>query len=508
MRALAVVQGLLIPQFARAAETAPSSVPATKKGDAPIDEAKKTEAAHRFDRALRLFDSGDNAGALAEFKRAYELLPQPVVLYNIGLVYATMSRPVDAADALEQVVNDPRLSTDQGERARRTLQEQQARIGRLTVTTKPEKAHVDVDGIEVAQTPLVAPIRISEGNHIVGVMAEGYAPTRKEILIAGNADVALNFELSLVRSAQVANLSVRSRIRDAELFVDGHLVGRTPLSTSVALAAGHHSVELRRPGYVTARRELDVGEGAVGELALDLMIDQSVLGAEGGTLALDAGESGVEVAVDGERRGLYSAPLLLPRGSHHIAVTAPGFLPLERDVSLEANRTNTVPVVLEPTAETRRSYRSSALFHRTWGWVGIIGGAAIAGGSAVLAVIETSRKSDAQSQLNAINAKYDNNEPPCDYLAAFGAEQGSSSLCNKTIGDASSRVDSAQAKQTIGYVGIGIGGSLAVTGLVLLLTGNPPDKYTNAHSKDSATEPRFSLTPGPGNFGTGLRMAF
>jgi len=122
-----------------------------------------------------------------------------------------------------------------------------------------------VDNVEVAQTPLVAPIRVSEGNHIVGVVAEGYAPMRKEILLAGNTDVALNFELSSVRSAQVANLSVQSRVRDAELFVDDRLVGKTPLPTSVALAAGHHRVDLRRPGYVTAQRELDVGEGAVAE---------------------------------------------------------------------------------------------------------------------------------------------------------------------------------------------------------------------------------------------------
>jgi hypothetical protein len=241
-----------------------------------------------------------------------------------------------------------------------------------------------------------------------------------------------------------------------------------------------------------------------------LVVDSSALGTEGATLALDASESGVELAVDGERKGPYSAPLLLPRGSHHITVTASGFLPLDRDVSLEANRTNTVPVVLEPTTETRQNYRSSAMFHRTWGWVGIIGGAAIAGGGAALAIIETSRKSDAQAQLNTINAKYDNNQPPCDYKDGFRAEQNSDTLCNQTISDASSRVDSAGTRRTIGYVGIGIGGSFAITGLVLLLTGNPPDKYehTNSHAKASSMTPRFAIMPGPGNFGTGVRMVF
>src|SRR5262245_50325989 len=81
---------LLLPSLARA------------EGD-----AAKAEARQRFDRGLGLFNDGDNAGALAEFKRAYELIPNKLVLFNIGAVYAAMSRPVEAVDALEKLVADP-----------------------------------------------------------------------------------------------------------------------------------------------------------------------------------------------------------------------------------------------------------------------------------------------------------------------------------------------------------------------------------------------------------------
>ena len=50
-----------------------------------------TEARERFGRGLRLFNDGDNAGALAEFERAYALSPHPSVLYNIGLVNAAVA---------------------------------------------------------------------------------------------------------------------------------------------------------------------------------------------------------------------------------------------------------------------------------------------------------------------------------------------------------------------------------------------------------------------------------
>src|SRR5215510_9553895 len=131
---------------------------------APPDP-KKAEAAQRFDRGLQLFDDGDTAGALAEFKRTYELVPNPVVLFNIGLVYAAMGRPVSAVDALEKVMQTPdKLSTDQRERATRTLNDQKQRIGKLMVTTVPEGARIDIDNVESARTPLTAPIRISEGS--------------------------------------------------------------------------------------------------------------------------------------------------------------------------------------------------------------------------------------------------------------------------------------------------------------------------------------------------------
>src|SRR5262245_13784997 len=65
------------------------------------------EAAERFDRGLTLFNEGDNTGALSEFKRAYELVPNQAVLLNIGLTYAAMRRPVEAVDALDEVLKNP-----------------------------------------------------------------------------------------------------------------------------------------------------------------------------------------------------------------------------------------------------------------------------------------------------------------------------------------------------------------------------------------------------------------
>jgi hypothetical protein len=478
----------------------------TKK---PVD-AKQVEAAQRFDRGLQLFDDGDNSGALAEFKRTYEILPNPMVLYNIGLVYAAMARPVDAVDALEPAVSGGGLPPKQLERATQTLADQKARIGRLSVTTTPEGARIEVDNVEVAKTPLALPIRVSEGSHIVGAMAEGFAPARKEVVVAGNSDASLHLDLVSTQGKQLANLTVRTPTAGAEVRVDNEIAGKTPLATSLTLVAGHHVVELRRPGYTSARHEVDIGAGATGDLAFDLAIDPSTLGTEGATLVLDASESPVDLTVDGARKGPYTEPLRLPRGPHHLSIAVAGFIPLDRDVTLDGAQTNVVHVVLEPTTERRASYESTAHFHRTWGWVGIIGGAAIAGGGVAYLAINSSSKASAQKDLN-----YYLGEQAAEAANRLVHEGGPCDLsngvdCQPQVDAAQAKYDNAKSRDTVGFVGIGVGGAVLITGVVLLFTGNDPGKYEHPASRSlgAARGPRIALVPGPGQVGWGLGVAF
>lgn len=485
-----------------------------RAADAPSD-AKKAEAAQRFDRGLQLFDDGDNSGALAEFRRTYDLFPNPLVLYNIGLVYAAMGRPVNAVDALEPAITGGGLSPQALERAKRTLEDQKARIGRLSVTTKPEGARIEVDNVEVARSPLTGPLRISEGSHIVGAVAEGFAPARKEVVVAGNAEATVVLELVPTQGKQLANLTVRTQTRGAEVRVDGEVSGKTPLPTSITLVAGHHKVELRRPGYVTQTREVNVGEGATGELAFDLAVDTGTLGTEGATLALEASESGMDLTLDGEHKGPYSAPLRLPKGPHHLSIATAGFYPVDRDVDLDGGQPNVVHVDLQPTPETRSSYESTAYFHRTWGWVGVIGGAVIAGGGGAYLAANASSKDKAKTEFDAIVSendaeiadKFGHKGGVCDYSGTSSTPE----LCQAAIDRAQGKFDDAKRRDILGFVGIGVGAAAMVTGVVLLVTGDDPHKFDKPASRSlghRTPEPRFAFVPGPGQVGGGLQIAF
>jgi len=59
----------------------------------------------------------------------------------------------------------------------------------------PAGAHISIDNVDVATTPLSGPLRVAAGSHVVGAVAEGYAQARKEVVVAGNADASLDFAL-------------------------------------------------------------------------------------------------------------------------------------------------------------------------------------------------------------------------------------------------------------------------------------------------------------------------
>jgi tetratricopeptide (TPR) repeat protein len=161
--------------------------------------ATLNEARDRFDQGLRLFNEGNFAGALAEFKRANEIAPNPVVVYNIGLVYAEMGRPVEAIDALEQVVGtESGLSDSDQRRAVEVLKEQSRRVAELTLDGLAKDSVVELDGIQVGRAPLTRPLRVTVGAHVLAVVAEGYRPFKREVTVAGGERRNLTVEQTAV----------------------------------------------------------------------------------------------------------------------------------------------------------------------------------------------------------------------------------------------------------------------------------------------------------------------
>jgi hypothetical protein len=457
-----------------------ASVPS--RADSP-DPARK-EAADRFDRGIHMVDSGDLSGALAEFQRAYALVPAPVVIYNVGLVYAAMNRPADAARALEKALKTPEaLKPDIATRAAQVLREQSEKIGQVTLKTNVKEGSIEVDNIEVSKLPLPGPLDVAAGQHVIGVISRGYAPGRKEVLVPAKA--AADVEIDVVPiEGLLGHIEVSSHVPAVDVFVDDGRVGKTPLESSITVAPGAHTIELRRAGYNPATRSVNLQDGAQAALSLDPTVDKTALSRQGGYLSLKTSEDQAIVSADGEELGLVGGAIQLPAGPHRIHVERGGFIPVERDVDVPVGGTQSVDIVFEPTPDTRAAYVSGALGRRTLSIVTMVAGAVIGAGGAIfnLAYEDNHLKND-QATLDNVNASFVKGAMPtpnfCDMSQNDELPNGMSrmTVCANQLDNAQTNVNNDKTLQTAGWVATGVGGAILVTGVVLLVTGDNPHKY-------------------------------
>jgi hypothetical protein len=475
-----------------------------RTGQAAGADPKRSEARERYERGKQLYEEQDYNGALAEFKAAQQLISSPVTLLNIARVYVALNRPVDAVVTLEQLLANPgSLKADQIELATRTRDEQKKRVARLAVTTNVA-ANLEIDGLPAGRTPLSEPLRVASGTHIVTAIAGGFLPARKEVTVAGESTAELKFELE-PSDSKAAHLTVKTALPDAEVVVDGQVVGKTPLPSSLTLVPGHRSVELRRAGYVPARKEITLGDGASGALAFDLEEDPASTTEGFGYLVLAISENEAEVTIDGRPRGPYKGSLRLPPGAHLLRVDRGGFEPTERLADVRPRAETLVRVTLQPTPDTRLNYVEKARRQQVIGWTTAGVGTAIAAAATVLVLTNSGPLDDAKKARSAVDIKF---QPGgiCDrsgagYPPEPGQPLSGHDRCDQEQNDAYDKVNRLETKRTIGLIGIGVGAAGMITGIVLLIANDNPHKYDHPESE-------LALTPQAWVDGRGFRVGF
>src|SRR5439155_23006854 len=141
-------------------------------------------------------------------------------------------------------------------------------IGRVLVRSTPAGARVFVDGRDYGQTP--AAVRdLAVGAHQVRITRDGYvAEERRVAITAARPAQSITVPLSRTRTASavgasdrtpapstpatigrfVGQLAIDSRPPGAKVYVDGKLMGNTPLALG-DVRAGEHVVRIEQDGY-------------------------------------------------------------------------------------------------------------------------------------------------------------------------------------------------------------------------------------------------------------------
>ena len=168
--------------------------PAPARADTPVGEAQ----AH-FKRGVELYDDNDLPAAMVEFRRAYDLVPNYRVLYNLGRVAAALHDYATALRHYRQYLAEggAQIIPPRRQEVEAEIQKLVSRVGQLRVMVDVAGAEITVDDISVGVSPLSAPVLVNAGKRRVVATAHNVPPVARLVDVAGEETATVTMTIPL-----------------------------------------------------------------------------------------------------------------------------------------------------------------------------------------------------------------------------------------------------------------------------------------------------------------------
>jgi hypothetical protein len=369
---------LLLLEAGARAQPVPPPAPPTAAQDDQDAEAKRKQARAFFEKGVKLHDEKRWDEALAEFLRSRRISPTRAATKYAANCLKELRRFEEALDLFEDLLTFPNLSATDRQFAEEGIAEVSARVGTLAIQGGEPGASVVIDGRYRGTLPLPGPVRLTAGSHEVRAFKEGLETFGATVEVKGRTAAVVTLR----------NLSTGGRLqvseqhgRVLEVVVDGAPVGKTPWEGP--LSVGTHLVTLRgsidldaipecAPGdeISAAKRAAKRGSVELGTQPVSVPIrlretTPLTLMAEAldTSLRVEPMPGGALVSIDSVVVGHGAWEGRLRVGDHEVEVSAEGFLPETRKVSLTRQKRHVVTVALERDRSTPgfRTARSASI---------------------------------------------------------------------------------------------------------------------------------------------------
>lgn len=204
--------------------------------------------------------------------------------------------------------------------------------------SQPPGAVVLLDGSLLCQdTSKGCQRRVASGIHTVTMQKERYRPRSEQVVIREGTHLSWPLEPSF------ATLSVSSRPSNMELFVDGQMVGATPL-TSLEVSPGSHVLSFDARCYNSQSQSIRVNEGEF--RAVDFVIKPIIGVADITAFDLQNRPQSGTIFVDGKRIGSLPGVYKVPICSKNLEIKQNGRLVYRTRLTLSKGRLSHVRAVL------------------------------------------------------------------------------------------------------------------------------------------------------------------
>jgi hypothetical protein len=155
-------------------------------------------------------------------------------------------------------------------------------------------------------------------------------------------------ELVAFHEKRIGSLELVVEPDGAEIWIDGRLLGTSPVSRPVKLAEGTHSVSIRKDGFGPVAGSVRVEAGSTAKLAL--RVERVGAPQAGGLLVVRCGVPDVEVSIGGSVAGTTSSTTSFraPIGATSIRLSRSGYVADARTVDISSARPSELDCRLKP----------------------------------------------------------------------------------------------------------------------------------------------------------------
>ncbi|HEX7004524.1 MAG TPA: PEGA domain-containing protein [Trueperaceae bacterium] len=200
---------------------------------------------------------------------------------------------------------------------------------------------------ERAQSPFVVNMIVvdAEQNRATDLISRPLSEESLRMTAAGLARVIVRFtEQELALPPGDAGLFVSSQPGEADVYLDGLLVGRTSELDVIMLAPGRYQLEIRKEGFLPEVRTVELRSGTTTFSTVPLTA------IVGGSIQV-VSTPPAEVFLDGESQGYTPLFIPAPPGVQSVRLERDGFEPVIATVPVRNYRVSRLDLQLEPERE-------------------------------------------------------------------------------------------------------------------------------------------------------------
>lgn len=303
-----------------------------------------------IEEAKRYFEQGESLRAAKQFQAALEaylksraLVPRASNTLNVAVCLFNLERYDEAYEYFEEALTkfpETALPKDARESALKSMAVIESKVGRLEVSANVDGTLV-IDGRNRGKLPLVAPVRVSPGKHVVRVIRDGFSPFEATVDVALGQTKPIDAKLEALTSAGRLRVEGGAALEGGTVTIDGAAVGSVPWEGM--LAPGPHVCTVVKD---------DLGAGP--ELA-NVIVGQTV------TLAVKPKPLGPErrivvdpptadLSIDGVAVGKGRYQGRLPIGPHVVEARELGYFSARLPLAVDAASAADFPVTLKVDA--------------------------------------------------------------------------------------------------------------------------------------------------------------